>query len=96
VFDHGLLIPRVVFLQGTAEPMDPEQTWQAYRRHHGALRERGHTRAPDRDRPAVDAELAGLLVRPRRIRLEGFGSGATAFAWTAAASTPERTTHSPH
>lgn len=82
VFDLGLLIPRAVFVQGWAVAMDEEQTWEAYSRHDRQLRERGLTKAARRDRTDVAAELRGLRVVPRRIRLEGFGAGAEAFTWT--------------
>jgi hypothetical protein len=84
VFDLGLGIPRAVFVQGDAEFLDAEATWDAYSEHHQALRRRGLTKAPDRDRAAVDTDLTGLRIRPRRIRLEGFGAGAETFTWNIA------------
>lgn len=89
VFDLGLTIPRVVFLQGEAELLDADATWNAYRTHHLALRAGGLTKAPDRDRAGSDTELAGVRIHPRRIRLEGFGAGAEAFSWN---NSPEGTT----
>lgn len=82
VFDLGLLIPRVVFVQGHAVALDDAETWEVYARHDRALRERGLDRAPRRGPDEVAAELAGVRVRPRRIRLEGFGDGPEAFTWT--------------
>lgn len=81
VFDLGLLIPRVVFVQGVAVELDEEQTWATYSAHDRRLRASGNTRAPERDRENVAAELTGLLVRPRLVRLEGFGAGPEAFTW---------------
>lgn len=82
VFDLGLLIPRVVFVQGVAVEMDEEQTWATYAEHDQRLRAAGNTGAPQRDRADVAAELTGLLVRPRLVRLEGFGAGAESFTWS--------------
>ena len=84
VFDLGLLIPRVVFVQGLAEEMDEEETWATYAAQDRRLREHGHTGAPVRDRANAATELAGLRIRPVRVRLEGFGAGAEAFTWTPA------------
>lgn len=82
VFDLGLLIPRAVFVQGLASEMDEEETWTTYAAHDTRLRAQGRTRAPERDRANVAAELTGLRVRPVRVRLEGFGDGAEAFTWS--------------
>ncbi|HEX5407067.1 MAG TPA: hypothetical protein VFX16_32730 [Pseudonocardiaceae bacterium] len=88
VFDLGLLIPRVVFVQGVAAEMDEAQTWATYRAHDQRLRDRGNTRAPVRDRANVAAELTGFTVRPRRVRLEGFGAGPEAFTWSCEVDSP--------
>lgn len=82
VFDLGLLIPRVVFVQGVAVELDEAQTWATYAAHDRRLREQGNTQAPERDRANVAAELTGLTVLPRRVRLEGFGVGPEAFTWS--------------
>lgn len=81
VFDLGLLVPRAVFVQGTAQPLSEQQTWDSYSTHSAALLAAGHNRAPARTRENVAAELAGLRVRPRRVRLEGFGAAAETFDW---------------
>lgn len=82
VFDLGLLIPRVVFVQGVAVELDEAQTWDAYSEHDQRLREQGNTRAPERDRANAAAELTGFTVLPRWVRLEGFGAGPEAFTWS--------------
>jgi hypothetical protein len=82
VFDLGLLIPRVVFVQGVAVEMDEAGTWATYSAHDRRLRDQGNTRAPQRDRANVAVELAGFTVWPRRVRVEGFGAGPEAFTWT--------------
>jgi hypothetical protein len=84
VFDLDLLIPRVVFVQGVAVEMDEDQTWATYAAHDRRLREQGNGRAPERDRADVAAELTGLTVLPRRVRLEGFGAGPEQFTWSPA------------
>ena len=81
VFDLGLLVPRVVFVRGSAEPLTEHQTWQRYAAHTAELRGRGNTRAPQRNRAEVGEQLIGLRVRPARVRLEGFGHAAKAFDW---------------
>jgi hypothetical protein len=81
VFDLALLVPRVVFVQGYAEPLDAEQTWAGYQAHSRELRARGGTRAPERDRADVAAVLVGFRVQPARVRLEGFGEAAETFGW---------------
>ncbi|WP_326836661.1 hypothetical protein VSH64_17405 [Amycolatopsis rhabdoformis] len=87
-FDLGLTIPRVVFVRGVARPLDAKATWEVYDRHTTRLRAAGHTKAPLRDRADLDANFAGVRIEPRRVRLEGFGTGAQAFSWTI---TPRRT-----
>jgi hypothetical protein len=88
VFDLGLLVPRVVFVQGYAEPLDEEQTWAGYQAHSRELRTRGGTRAPERDRADVAAALVGFRVHPARVRLEGFGEAAESFGWDGPPSAP--------
>lgn len=83
VFDYGWMAPRAVFLRGLAEPMTDEQTLAAYERLRAPLLAAGLTRAPDRSPEDVRANLAGLHIRPVRVRAEGFGKGAEAFGWTA-------------
>jgi hypothetical protein len=81
VYDFGLQAPRVVFLRGNGEFLDPDDTWERYWRRterHLAL---GRTLSPVRDRADVDRNLIGVLVRPVRIRAEGFGSGAESYTW---------------
>ena len=81
VYDFGRQAPRVVFLRGTAEFMDEETTWkrfEALTAKHIAV---GQDLAPARTREDVDANLVGILVRPIRIRAEGFGAGAESYTW---------------
>jgi hypothetical protein len=92
VFDLGLLIPRVVFVQGVAVGMTDAQTWAAYTEHDQRLRDQGNTRAPERDRADVAAGLTGLTVLPRRVRVEGFGAGPEAFTWSPEALVPPLST----
>lgn len=82
VFDLGLLPPRAVFVRGRVEFMDEEWTEQRYRENVGRQRAAGHTAAPLRTPEQVAADLVGVRLVPRRIRLEGFGEGAQAFEWT--------------
>jgi hypothetical protein len=63
--------------------MDAEQTLAAYERLRAPLLVRGLGKAPDRSPDNVRAELAGVHVRPVRVRAEGFGEGAESFTWTA-------------
>lgn len=93
VFDLGLLIPRVVFVQGVAVEMADDQTWLTYATHDRRLRAQGNSRAPERDRANVAAELVGLTVRPRRVRLEGFGTGPEQFTWSPATEPGLPATH---
>jgi Pyridoxamine 5'-phosphate oxidase len=83
VFDYGWLIPRVVFLRGLAAPMSEDEILAAYRRIRAGQVARGQTAAPYRSPENVRAELAGIHVRPVRVRAEGFGAGAQFFTWTA-------------
>ncbi|MEQ4299976.1 hypothetical protein ABNF97_01065 [Plantactinospora sp. B6F1] len=82
VFDLGLLPPRLVSVRGSAEFMPPEWTVDRYRRELDRQRGRGHTRAPQRTDAEAVEELAGVVIHPVRIRLEGFGVGAQSFTWT--------------
>jgi hypothetical protein len=81
VYDYGRLIPRVVFLQGVAEFLDPEETVRAFQAQTASNRARGWTRAPQRDEANVRAELVGIRVRPVQVRAEGFGVEAESFTW---------------
>jgi hypothetical protein len=81
VFDVGLLPPRVVSLRGKAEPMSPGWTVTYYRRRLSEQRARGQTRAPQRTDEQAAEELAGVRIRPTRVRLEGFGAGAQTHLW---------------
>lgn len=81
VFDLGLLPPRAVFIRGRVEFMDEEWTERRYRENVERQRSQGHTAAPLRTPAQVAADLVGVRVVPRRIRLEGFGQGAQAFEW---------------
>lgn len=82
VFDLGLLPPRVVSIRGDAQLMSTAWTEQVYRRAILAQRAAGHDRAPLRPAPEVEEELVGVLIRPVRVRLEGFGEGAQSFTFT--------------
>lgn len=81
VFDFGRLIPRVVFLRGTAEFMDDDWTWMVFsswtRRH----RARGLMKAPIRQEDNVRASLVGVHLHPLDVRAEGFGHEAETFTW---------------
>lgn len=82
VFDLGLLPPRVVSIRGDARLMPAAWTEQVYRRAASAQRAAGHDRAPLRSPAEVAEELVGVLIRPVRVRLEGFGQGAQSFTFT--------------
>lgn len=82
VYDFGLLVPRVVFLRGLAEFMDPEWTVARFQRMTDTHRARGQTRAPERTAENIRAELSGIRVHPLSIRCEGFGAGAQSYTWT--------------
>ncbi len=81
VFDLGLLVPRVIFVQGNVEHLSAQQTWDSYAAHSAGLRAAGNYRAPDRAPENVAKELVGFRVHPRRVRLEGFGVAAETFDW---------------
>jgi hypothetical protein len=85
VFDYGWPVPRAVYLRGLAQPMTDEQTLAAYRRLRAPLLAAGLTRAPDRSPADVRENLAGVHVKPVRLRAEGFGEGAESFTWLAEA-----------
>ncbi|WNV76179.1 hypothetical protein [Geodermatophilus sp. DSM 44513] len=82
VFDIGRLPPRGVFVRGTAVFTSAAETVACYSRHVSAQRAQGFTRAPLRDADQVVADLVGVHLEPRRVRLEGFGEGARSFDWT--------------
>lgn len=82
VFDIGRLPPRVVYVRGTAVFMSEAETVACYSRHVSRQRGQGFTRAPLRDTGQVLADLVGVHLQPRRVRLEGFGEGAQSFDWT--------------
>ncbi|WP_404385368.1 hypothetical protein LL946_04950 [Knoellia locipacati] len=81
VFDIGELPPRVVAVRGDAELMDSAWTEAVYRRAVTTQRAAGNDRAPLRTPDEVAAELVGVLIRPVRVRLEGFGQGAQSFTF---------------
>jgi hypothetical protein len=81
VFDLGLLPPRVVSIRGLADVMPPEWTVRRYDDELARQRERGLTRAPVRSPEQVVDELVGVRIRPVRVRLEGFGTGAESFTF---------------
>lgn len=83
VFDYGRLVPRVVFLRAEAELMPTSWTVARYTEQNARLRAHdGGTKAPDRTAEQVAADLAGVRLRPVRVRAEGFGDGAVAQSWT--------------
>ncbi|NLG21197.1 MAG: hypothetical protein GX555_07160 [Actinomycetales bacterium] len=82
VFDLGRLPSRVVAVRGDAEFMDDDWTVRTYRQHLDEQRAAGHTEAPVRTDDQVRDELVGVLIRPVRVRLEGFGHGPQSFDWT--------------
>ena len=81
VFDIGRLPPRVVAVRGDAVVMGSDWTEDIYRRSVTAQRAAGNDRAPLRTVEEVAAELIGVLIRPARVRLEGFGHGAQSFTF---------------
>lgn len=81
VFDLSLLPPRVVSIRGTAEEMPGEWTGRRYFDELVRQRARGGTRAPVRTAAQVEDELVGVRIRPVRVRLEGFGTGAESFTF---------------
>ena len=81
VYDFNLLVPRAVFIRGDAEFMSEDDLLASFERQTAMHRANGWTRAPQRDRANVLAELIGVRIRPLQIRAEGFGDGATSFTW---------------
>lgn len=81
VFDLGLLPPRFVSVRGTAEFMSDTWTVACYKEHLAQQRRHGHTKAPMRTSEQVVTDLVGVLIRPVKVRLEGFGSGAESFTF---------------
>lgn len=79
VFDVGLLPPRVVLVRGTAVFQDDAWTLERYLGLITGQRAAGLDRAPLRTPEQVRADLVGVRVVPRRVRLEGFGEGAQSF-----------------
>jgi hypothetical protein len=82
VFDLGLRPPRFVSVRGTAEFMSDDWTVACYQEHLAQQRRLGHTKAPVRTSEQVVTDLVGVLIRPVKVRLEGFGSGAESFTFT--------------
>ena len=82
VYDFGLAIPRVVFLRGMAELLDPEETIARFRRQTALHLARGQTKAPEFSDEDIRGQLVGIHVRPLRVRAEGFGAGAQSFTWS--------------
>jgi pyridoxamine 5'-phosphate oxidase-like protein len=82
VYDFGLAIPRVVFLRGLAEFLDPDETLARFRRQTALHLARGQTKAPEFSDEQVRRELVGFHVRPLQVRAEGIGVGAQSFTWT--------------
>jgi hypothetical protein len=82
VYDFGHNAPRVVFLRGVAEFLDPEETIRRFRRQTERNLARGQTLAPERSDDNIREELVGIHVRPIQVRAEGFGVGAQSFTWT--------------
>src|SRR5215208_3646503 len=81
VYDFGLAVPRVVFLRGLAEFLDPEETIARFRRQTALHLARGQTTAPKRSDEDIRRELVGIHVRPLQVRAEGFSAGAQSFTW---------------
>ena len=79
VFDLGLLPPRFVSVRGTAEFMSDDWTVANYQEHLAQQRRHGHTKAPMRTSEQVATDLVGVLIRPVKVRLEGFGLDAESF-----------------
>ncbi len=79
VFDLNLLPPRLVAVRGVAQFMEPDWTEGIYRAAVTAQRAAGHDRAPLRSADEVATQLAGVLIRPVLVRLEGFAEEAKSF-----------------
>jgi hypothetical protein len=82
VFDLGLAPPRFVSIRGTAEFMPDDWTVGCYQEQLAQQRRHGHTKAPVRPPYQVITDLVGVLIRPVKVRLEGFGSGAESFTFS--------------
>jgi len=82
VFDYGWLVPRVVFLQATAEIMPTDWTVARYGEQIAVLQRRGvGTKAPLRSPEHAADDLVGVRLHPVRVRAEGFGEGAENVTW---------------
>lgn len=79
VFDLGRLPPRAVFVRGTAMFHGDAWTLARYLEHVGEQRAQGNDKAPLRTAEQVADDLVGVHVVPRRLRLEGFGTGAESY-----------------
>ena len=82
VYDFGLAVPRVVFLRGVAEFLEPDETIARFQRQTAVHLARGQHGAPEFSDEDVRRQLVGLHVRPLQVRAEGFGTGAQSFTWT--------------
>lgn len=82
VYDLDLAIPRAVFIRGDAEFLDVATTLDVFQRQTALHRARGWMKAPMRNSENIAAELVGVKVRPKQVRVEGFGEGAASFLWT--------------
>ncbi len=91
VYDFGLNVPRVVFLRGIAQFLDPEETIARFRRQRAIHVSRGQTLAPERTDASIREELVGIHVRPLQVRAEGFGAGAQSFTWSVEPTSADRT-----
>jgi hypothetical protein len=81
VYDLNLAIPRAVFIRGDAEFLDEATTVDVFQRQTELHRSRGWTKAPLRTPENIVAELVGVKIRPKQVRVEGFGEGAASFLW---------------
>lgn len=81
VYDLNLTIPRAVFIRGDAEFLDDAELVAAFERQTALHRARGWTKAPERTRENMIAELMGVRISPLQVRAEGFGEGAASFTW---------------
>ncbi len=82
VCGFGLQAPRVVFPRIHREFLDPGEIWRRCLERTERHLASGQNLASARDQAAVDRNLAGILVRPARIRAEGFGSRAVSCTGT--------------
>ena len=87
VYDRNLLIPRGVFLRGNAEFLDETTLVEVFRAQTAQHLARGWTKAPERTRDNIVAELAGVRISAIQLRVEGFGEGAASFVWQPARRT---------